>query len=130
MTNAIRRCIFRPYLQDKGPIFYLTILDSTYRDGRDYLTYRLTMREPGKPLVTLFEGSDFGCSPIDSIDGNDAVVALMGFLTLRPGDTDAEYFAEYTDVQRDFCDRFAETLSCEVDARFCDENGNVRKGRR
>jgi hypothetical protein len=38
----------------------------------------------------------------------------MGFLTLKPGDTDSDYFAEYTPEQMDYCQRYAESLSCEV----------------
>ena len=68
--------------------------------------------------VTLFEGEDFGCSPLHSIDSYEAVESIMGFLTLRPGDTDADYFAEYTSEQLRFCDDHAEALRCEVEARF------------
>ncbi len=46
----------------------------------------------------------------------------MGFLTLRPGDTDQEYFDGYTDNQLQYADEHAETLSCEVCSRF-GENG-------
>jgi hypothetical protein len=34
----------------------------------------------------------------------------MGYLTLRKGDTDKEYFENYTPEQRDFSDSF----DCEV----------------
>jgi hypothetical protein len=87
--------------------------------------YRLTMRDRGRRTV-LFEGDDFGCSPRHAIDSDATVEGIMGFLTLRPGDTDAEYFADYTQAQLDHCARHAEALSCEVQARFCDEDGRVR----
>lgn len=48
---------------------------------------------------TVFRGRDYGCSPMHAIDGLDCLAALLGFLTLQPGDTDAEYFADYTDRQ-------------------------------
>ncbi len=48
----------------------------------------------------------------------------MGFLTLRPGDTDPDYFEDYTPEQHAYCDAHAEALSCEVSARFtCAECG-------
>lgn len=47
-----------------------------------------------------------------------AVRNVMGWLTLRPGDTDSEYFAAYTPEQLAFCESHAETLSCEVMYRF------------
>jgi hypothetical protein len=51
-------------------------------------------------------------------DSDETVRGLMGFLTLRPGDTDDEYFENYTKAQRRYCDMHAEDLSCEVEARF------------
>ena len=46
------------------------------------------------------------------------VAAIMGFLTLRPGDTDRDYFDSYTAEQIEFRDTHAETLACEVYSRF------------
>jgi hypothetical protein len=68
--------------------------------------------------VVLFYGQDFGCSPIDPIDSDRCVAAIMGFLTLRPGDTDADYFTEYTASQLAFTRDHAEDLRCEVMRRF------------
>jgi hypothetical protein len=52
-------------------------------------------------------------------DDSDATIAsLMTFLTLRPGDTDAEYFESYTPAQLDYCSHHAEALNCEVMHRF------------
>ena len=59
----------------------------------------------------LFAGDDFGCSPLHAIDSDECLRALLSFLTLRPGDTDAEYFAHYTPAQRAFADGDAEALS-------------------
>jgi len=43
---------------------------------------------------------------------------LLCFLTLQPGDTDAEYFDAYTDAQIDWRDTYAEDLSAEVSAHL------------
>lgn len=128
--DIVRRCRFTPFGKGNGPTFSLTLWDPNRRDehGKHILGYRLTMRELRKRPVVLFTGEDFHCAPGDAIDSDAAVEAIMSFLTLRPGDTDAEHFDGYTDAQRDYCGRWAETLSCDVQARFCDENGNVRKG--
>ena len=131
--NIIRRCIFRPYLKGMGPTFCLTMWDTGRFDGHTahcYLGYRLTMRESGKPPVVLFEGEDYGCPPCHSTYDDASVEGLMGFLTVRPGDTDKEYFANYTPEQLDYCSQHAEALAAEVQARFCDEDGNVREGGR
>ena len=94
--------------------------------GKWVLAYKLDQVENHK-AVTIFEGSDFHCSPCYAVDSDGAVECLMGFLTLRPGDTDAEYFKDYTEAQKNFCSQHAESLSCEVSNRYCDENGDLRR---
>ncbi len=75
--------------------------------GRSYLGYRF-----GKVgEAPLFTGEDFGVSPMDADDSDGACRCLLGFLTLRPGDTDPEYFEKYTDEQRAFASDHAEELS-------------------
>ena len=64
------------------------------RDGRDRLAYTLT--DLGK---VIFEGDEFGPSPSFAWDSDDSVYALLDFLTLQPGDTDDEYFQDYTPEQ-------------------------------
>jgi len=65
---------------------------------------------------TVFEGNDFCCSPMDPIDSDEAIRSLLGFLTLQPGDTDDEYFKNYTPRQVQFCDEDAEEMSlCTLD---------------
>jgi len=43
--------------------------------------------------------------------------ALLGFLTLRPGDTDVEYFDAYTPEQMEF----AESYECEAMQMYTDD---------
>ena len=112
--DILRRCTFRPYRT--GPTFRLTTWDSCkpqqrYYGLRETLGYRLTMHDGRTPPIVLFEGDDFGPSPMHAIDSDATVRALMGFLTLRPGDTDADYFDAYTDTQRVFCGLHAESLA-------------------
>ncbi|PSK89945.1 hypothetical protein CLV63_12449 [Murinocardiopsis flavida] len=66
----------------------------------------------------IFAGSDLG-SPSGVTEDEVAAHALL-WLTLQPGDTDEEYFADYTPDQRAWCAENAETLS------MClyDENGS------
>ena len=44
----------------------------------------------------IFSGDDFYPSPLHSYDGAEAIAALLGFLALRPGDTERDYFERYT----------------------------------
>ena len=84
------------------------VLWDTFRpDGRGtmWLGYALWDPEGNK----VFEGEDYAGSPMDSIDSDETLRCLIGFLALSPGDTDAEYFADYTDDQRSW----AESSACE-----------------
>ena len=77
--------------------------------GRVRLAYEF--RDRGE---CIFTGDDFYPSPLYAYDGDEAVVALLGFLALRPGDTDREYFASYTERQLDWVAARAETLAMTV----------------
>jgi hypothetical protein len=133
--DIIRRCYFRPYLPGKGPTFSLVVWDTGRRNppnalgSRCYLGYQLYIKANGKRRL-LFEGDDFSPSPLCAIDSDEAVCMLMGYLTLRPGDTDREYFDNYTPEQLHYCEQWAESLNGEVSARYEDENGNPKKSRR
>lgn len=118
MPDYIRRVRFAPYRKGMGPTFTLTLLDVRFDGRRDRTSYRLTMRDTSGKHATLFEGDDFSPSPCHAIDSDEAVAALMGFLTLRPGDTDGEYFDNYTPEQLAYCSQHAEALSCESSCRF------------
>ena len=119
-NDILRYVHFRPYLKGKGPTFTLLTWGGLhyYGNGPQWqVGYRLTMRENGKSK-TIFCGEDFGCSPLHAIDSDACVKDLMGFLTLRPGDTDREYFENYTPEQLEYCEKHAEALDCAVHDRF------------
>ena len=121
--EKIRTCQFAPYKPGQGPRFTLTVWDTgrTDRDGKHRLAYRLTQTAVNGQRTVLFRGDDFHCSPMHAIDSDAAMKALMAFLTLKPGDTDAEYFSSYTPEQLAYCDAHAEALDCEVSYRFSAE---------
>ena len=86
--------------------------------SRTYLAYRLWCR--GK---LVFQGNDYGCSPLHAGDSCDALAGLLHCLSLRPGDTDREYFDAYTPEQMAFAQEHGESLGMwaeEMAAR--DEN--------
>lgn len=64
----------------------------------------------GPDGATIFAAEDFAGSPMDSDDSDASVRSLLGFLTLRPGDTDREYFDKYNEAQRAFAATDAEAL--------------------
>ena len=90
----------------------------THRNGEPQWLLGYAFWTPGNGPGTsnpeaspLFSGLDFGCSPMHGIDSEDAVRGILGFLTLRPGDTDAEWFEDYSPDQMAFAEGDAESLS-------------------
>ena len=113
--DMMREVRFTPYRKGMGPTFTLRLYYIGLPDNR--IGYRFTQREHGV-TSTLFEGEDFHVSPLHAHDSDEAVARLMTFLTLRPGDTDREYFEKYTEEQLDYCANHAEALAMEVENRF------------
>jgi hypothetical protein len=76
----------------------------------------------------IFKGEDYGWFPLHAIDSIKCVCGLLSFLSLRPGDTDRDYFDDYTPEQLAWCQSGrAEALSLYVhDTEEC----LARKNRR
>lgn len=75
--------------------------------GHTYLGYQLISPEGN----IIFDGDDLGVPPFSPIDSDSTLRTLLGFLTVRPGDVEDEYFADYTLGQMDFVEGDAEALS-------------------
>jgi hypothetical protein len=85
-----------------------TYLTDSY--GKSILRYEFKV---GRKII--FEGSDFHSSPMHAIDSLECVYAVLNFLTLRPGDIDAEYFKSYNPAQLAWAESSAcEYLACDV----------------
>ena len=70
-------------------------------DGHAELAYRLCVAD-GARWVLVFSGEGFG-TPCALKQGSDATLAaILTFLSLRPGDTDAAHFDRYTARQLAF----------------------------
>jgi hypothetical protein len=84
----------------------LTIFDYPSYKGtgilqRSYYKYSMTLHG-----VELFSGDDYSPSPMDSAESLDSLLGLLSFLTVRPGDTEEEYFKDYTPLQLEFCNSY------------------------
>lgn len=99
---------------DNGVKLHLETWDTGRTDwrGQSYIGYRLryVSRVPSQRLV-IFEGENFSGSPFYADDSNETLGGLLTFLSLRPGDTDREYFDSYTPDQMDFAQTHGEYLS-------------------
>ncbi len=63
----------------------------------------------------------------ETIDGIAAKELVTSVFAMKPGDTDADYFASYTQEQLDWAERFGEELDMLKSDRYCDpETGEVR----
>jgi hypothetical protein len=106
----VRKPLIRVWRRD-GFVLKLYDLQRPHRGGPQHaLAYKLF--DNGR---LIFKGEDYGCSPLHAIDSIECVCGLLSFLSLRPGDTDAEYFANYTPEQLAWCQSGrAEDLSLYV----------------
>ena len=119
MRNIVRTIILAPYAKGQGPRFHLQTRDTGRFDGsHTILAYTLRMKDTDGRSVVLFDGDDYGVPGHECIDSDAAMRGLLSFLTLRPGDTDSEYFEAYTDEQRAFCAKHAEALAMAAYDRF------------
>ena len=105
----------RDYLHDgrvimelNGRPLRISVWDTGRHDrrGQSYLGYSLKHGDE-----ELFTGEDFAGSPLHADDSETTLAALLGFLTLRPGDIDAEHFESYTAHRLTWVERFGEEVS-------------------
>jgi hypothetical protein len=96
----------------KAGDFLLKLWDTHRVDryGKTVLAYKFY---DGGRLI--FKGEDFHCSPLHAIDSDETVAGVLAFLSLKPGDTDAEWFEEYSPAQLAWCLSRAEELSWYVE---------------
>lgn len=87
-------------------------LHAEQRDDEGRIVYTYVLEREG---TVIFEGDDFRTGCWAEVDYADAARSLMGFLTLREGDTDADYFDRYTPEQLAWRDEYAKGLSIYAD---------------
>lgn len=116
--EKVRTVRFAPYV--KGPRFTLHLYDVHEIDEAGRYGVGFVLKIGRKVIFSELNPARVAYGH-HSVDGDAAVRNVMGWLTLRPGDTDSDYFTDYTQEQLDFASAHAETLACEVVARFGEE---------
>ena len=81
--------------------YKLSLQSTCIRDEYDHTKVKYTFKSPNNEI--LFEGNDFGCPSQIKPESKESAIQLLGFLTLKPGDTDSDYFDNYTEAQLNFC---------------------------
>lgn len=84
------------------------------------------VREGGK---IIFPKGQLYCALHGSSDGIRARELVLSLVAMKPGDTDADYFADYTPEQLEWAEAHSDDISMVRESRYCDENGNPRKDR-
>lgn len=91
--------------------------------GPSHTALRLELQFEGK---LVFSAGRIGIPGHESIDGKSAMEGALSLFAMKPGDTDDEFFADYTEAQLDFVQSYGEEIGMIREQRFCDENGNVK----
>lgn len=66
----------------------------------------------------IFEGDNYRISVFDKKDDDATIATLLSFLSLRKGDTNKEYFDNYTEKQLAFSEEHGEELSIIIYDQF------------
>jgi hypothetical protein len=98
--------------EDPANGFRLELYDLNTRDRDGKWTLAYEFYHHGR---RIFQGADFHCSPLHAVDSDVTVGALLSFLALKPGDTDREFFQDYTEAQLAFAHEWGEALSMAAD---------------
>ena len=114
-NDKLRRVFLRPYRKGMGPVFRLDTFDSGRQDWRGQTIIAYTFAMDGAVLET---GADFAGSPMHADDSDACIALLLTFLTLRPGDTDADFFDGDSEAMWDYRSHHAEALAAYVAHRF------------
>ena len=128
-----RSILFQPYNVQpptkEHPEFLLLLYSSFIKNSSptEYtvgytLAIRYVSKECNNSLINevIFCSSNINIPTWYSITSDYAVKTVIGWLTLKPGDTDEEYFSSYTPEQLEFCKKHAENLVIEVETLFGD----------
>lgn len=117
--DVMRDVVIRPYIPGL-PIFRLQLIDTGQVGyyGKSGIGYRLAeYSDDGKLVQVIFDHEGHGIIWHPGvIDDDEAVGQVLSWLTLKPGDTDEEFFADYTDDQLFFAEEHGESLELDAEA--------------
>lgn len=81
----------------------------------------LLISEGGKREVIFAKGDTYcAVTQQDTTDGAAAHHLVLSLLAMKPGDTDRDYFANYSERQLDFATRYGEEIGIIADDRYGD----------
>ncbi len=83
------------------------------RDGKSHVVCQL--RFGGR---TIFDPDHFAIGMPGCVDDDSAKASVLGWMSVKPGDTDAEFFDDFTPEQLEFVEHYGEELSLVRELRF------------
>jgi hypothetical protein len=98
---------------------YKLTLKKTDRISNGHIMVKYTFKTPDNKI--LFSGDDLGSSPLHAPESKQNAIALLTFLTCKPGDVESDYFKDYTPEQL----AFSESLACEQLQSYCYESDRI-----
>ena len=112
--------------QGERPVI-IHAFDSNRDMGSNHFPIEVEVRHCGK---VIFPRGQLCCGVTanHSTDGRHARELVMSLVAMKPGDTDSEYFADYTFGQLEWVEKYADALTMARLDRYCDqETGEVRE---
>lgn len=116
--QRIRFARIAPYLKGKGPTFRVEIWDTFTTDNRGCtrLIARLYMFDAGKRTHVL--DMPFCNGPWTADDSNQSMAMAIEGVAMKPGDTDADFFADYTPEALAVVSKHGDSLAMVAYDRF------------
>lgn len=106
------------------PTVIIRAFDDAGWDSAGRVKLNVEVRQGGK---VIFPRSQLYCALHGPSDGNAAKELVMSLVSMKPGDTDPDFFDDYTEEQIAWVNRYGDYISIEREIRYCDESGDVRK---
>ncbi len=109
--------LFSLHLKLPGGQCTLTAFDDGH-DDRGAQKYRLAVKDRGAVIFPV-TGPLWGCfAPCDRSVSSGAKRSVLEHAAMKPGDTDSEFFADYTPLQIAWVERYSDFLTDEAMIRF------------
>lgn len=108
-------------------LIVIRVFDDLGWDSAGRVKLTCEVRHGGK---VIFPRGQLYCALHGSSDGIKAKEAIMDLVGMAPdagGGEGEDYYSDYTPEQIEWCNAHWEALGCERQARYCDENGNIKK---
>jgi hypothetical protein len=109
-----------------GPLVVIHAFDGNHTGPHGHSRIDVEVRLGGR--VIFPRGATWCGVPAGTcMDGIEAKESVLSLVAMKPGDTDEDYFADYTPEQLAFAEEYGESISLERETRYCDpETGSVR----